>query len=105
MRQIEEIEASLQETGKGSFKDIFRNGSGRFANRAFIAIATQMGQQICGANAITFYQTTIFKKFLGMKGSMPVLMSAVLFSWYVSQLDFEWGQVWMIVADIQKGRF
>ncbi|CAI7576453.1 unnamed protein product [Penicillium bialowiezense] len=83
VRQIEEIEASLQETGKGSFKDIFRNGSGRFANRAFIAIATQMGQQICGANAITFYQTTIFKKFLGMKGSMPVLMSAVLFSWKV----------------------
>ncbi|KAJ5629106.1 general substrate transporter [Penicillium lividum] len=83
VHQIEEIEASLHETGKGSLKDIFRNGPGRFANRAFIAIATQMGQQICGANAITFYQTTIFKEFLGMTGSMSMLMSAVLFSWKV----------------------
>ncbi|KAJ5107637.1 general substrate transporter [Penicillium angulare] len=47
VRQIEEIEQSLQETGEGSFRDIFRKGPSRFGHRALIAIATQMGQQIC----------------------------------------------------------
>ncbi|KAL4954836.1 general substrate transporter [Aspergillus filifer] len=83
VHQIEEIEASLQETGKGSFKDILRNGPGRFGNRAGIAIATQMAQQVCGQNAITFYQSTIFKKFVGMSGNLSLLMSAVLFSWKI----------------------
>lgn len=87
VHQIEEIEASLQETGKGSFKDIFRNGPARFRNRALIAIATQMAQQMCGQNAITFYQSTIFKRFLGMNGNMALLMSAVLFTWYVHPLQ------------------
>ncbi|KAE8364521.1 major facilitator superfamily domain-containing protein [Aspergillus caelatus] len=81
VHQIEEIEASLQETGQGSFRDIFRNGPARFANRAFIAVSTQMGQQICGANAITFYQSTIYKNYLGMSGNLALLMSAVLFTW------------------------
>ncbi|KAK6812954.1 hypothetical protein RU639_010827 [Aspergillus parasiticus] len=83
VHQIEEIEASLQETGQGSFKDIFRNGRARFANRAFIAVSTQMGQQICGANAITFYQSTSFKNHLGMNRSLALLMSAVLFTWHL----------------------
>ncbi|GLA67361.1 hypothetical protein AtubIFM55763_006074 [Aspergillus tubingensis] len=81
VHQIEEIETSLQETGQGSFKDIFRNGPARFANRAFIAVSLQMGQQICGANAITFYQSTIFETYLGMDGTLSLLMSAVLFTW------------------------
>ncbi|PYI07007.1 hypothetical protein BO78DRAFT_429284 [Aspergillus sclerotiicarbonarius CBS 121057] len=83
IRQIEEVEQSLQETGEGSFKDIFRNGPSRFGHRALIAIATQMAQQICGQNAITFYQSTIFQEFLGMTGDMPLLMSAVLYSWKI----------------------
>ncbi|GLB10716.1 hypothetical protein AtubIFM57258_007125 [Aspergillus tubingensis] len=81
VHQIEEIETSLQETGQGSFKDIFRNGPARFANRAFIAVSLQMGQQICGANAITFYQSTIFETYLGMDGTLSLLMSADLFTW------------------------
>jgi MFS family permease len=51
-QEIREIEVSLQETGKGSFRDIFRNGPGRFANRAFIAAVTQCFQQMCGINAL-----------------------------------------------------
>ncbi|RAH47571.1 general substrate transporter [Aspergillus brunneoviolaceus CBS 621.78] len=77
---MEEIESSLQETGQGSFQDIFRNGPSRFGNGAFIAIATQMAQQMCGQNAITFYQSTIFKEFLGMDSKLALLMSAVLFT-------------------------
>ncbi|KAE8418026.1 major facilitator superfamily domain-containing protein [Aspergillus pseudocaelatus] len=40
-----------------------------------------MGQQICGASAITFYRSTIFKNYLGMSGNLALLMSAVLFTW------------------------
>ena len=78
VHQIEEIETTLQETGQGSFKDIFRNGPARFANRAFIAVALQMGQQICGANEITFYHPIIFETYLGMNGTLSLLMSAIL---------------------------
>ncbi|RDH29975.1 hypothetical protein BDQ94DRAFT_173463 [Aspergillus welwitschiae] len=78
VHQIEQNETTLQETGQGSFKDIFRNGPARFANRAFIAVALQMGQQICGANAITFYQSTTFKTYLGKNGTLSLLMSAIL---------------------------
>ncbi|KAJ5715275.1 general substrate transporter, partial [Penicillium malachiteum] len=83
VRQIEEVEQSLQETGEGSFKDIFRSGPSRFGHRALIAVCTQMAQQICGQNALTFYQSTIFKEFLGMTGNMPLLMSAILYSWKI----------------------
>lgn len=79
--QIEEIETSPQETGRGLFRDIC-NGQRRFGNRAFITIATQMTQQMCGQNVITFYQSTISKRFLGMNGKTALLMSTVLFSWY-----------------------
>ena len=82
MHQIEEIETSLQETGRGLFWDIFHSGPARFESQAFIAIATQMAQQMRGQNAITFYQSTVSKQFLGMNRKMVLLMSAVLFSWY-----------------------
>ncbi|KAJ5701316.1 general substrate transporter [Penicillium malachiteum] len=38
VRQIEEVEQSLQETGEGSFKDIFRSGRSRFGHTALIAV-------------------------------------------------------------------
>ncbi|KAI2996127.1 hypothetical protein CBS147346_9497 [Aspergillus niger] len=81
VHRIEEIETSLQEIGQGSFKDIFRNGPARFANRAFIAVALQMGQQIYGADAIFFYLSTIFETYLGMNGTLSLPMSAVHFTW------------------------
>ncbi|EYE99260.1 uncharacterized protein EURHEDRAFT_133544 [Aspergillus ruber CBS 135680] len=37
-----------------------------------------------GHNVITFYQSTISKRFLRMTGKMALLMSTVLFSWYSS---------------------
>lgn len=80
-RDVEEIETSLQETGKGSFKDIFRNGDGRFANRAFIAAATQCFQQMSGINALAFYQTTIFRTFLGLSADTARILSATVFTW------------------------
>lgn len=79
--EVSEIEESLQETGKGQFRDIFRNGSARFANRAFIAAATQCFQQMGGINAIAFYQKTIFRTFLGMSSETASILSATVFTW------------------------
>ena len=80
-QEIQEIELSLEETGKGKFRDIFRNGPGRFANRAFIAAATQCFQQVCGINALAFYQNSIFRQFLGLDADTASILSATVFTW------------------------
>ncbi|KAF7340189.1 MFS sugar transporter [Mycena venus] len=80
-QEIEEIEISLKETGKGSFRDIFRNGPGRFANRAFIAAAAQCFQQACGINVLGYYQTTIFINFLKLNSNTSRILSATVYTW------------------------
>ncbi|KAJ7037429.1 putative MFS sugar transporter [Mycena alexandri] len=80
-QEIREIELSLEEMGKGSFGDIFRNGPGRFANRAFIAAVTQCFQQMSGINVLGYYQTTIFRTFLGLDSSTARILSATVFTW------------------------
>ncbi|KAJ7171734.1 putative MFS sugar transporter [Mycena crocata] len=80
-QEIEEIEISLKETGKGSFRDIFRNGEGRFANRAFIAAAAQCFQQACGINVLGYYQTTIFINFLKLDPNTSRILSATVYTW------------------------
>ncbi|KAK7064797.1 MFS sugar transporter [Favolaschia claudopus] len=79
--QVREIELSLEETGKGSFRDIFRNGPGRFANRAFIAAVTQCFQQMSGINVLGYYQTTVFRTFLNLDSSTARILSATVFMW------------------------
>ncbi|KAJ6577115.1 general substrate transporter [Mycena sp. CBHHK59/15] len=79
-QEIREIEVSLHETGKGSFRDIFRNGPSRFANRAFIAATTQCFQQMSGINVLGFYQATIFRTFLGLDSSTARILSATVFT-------------------------
>ncbi|KAJ6569528.1 putative MFS sugar transporter [Mycena capillaripes] len=80
-REVEEIKLSLQETGKGSFRDIFGNGPGRFANRAFIAAAAQCFQQMCGINVLGYYQTTIFINFLKLRSDISRILSATVYTW------------------------
>ncbi|KAJ7051231.1 general substrate transporter [Mycena amicta] len=80
-REIRAIEISLEETGKGSFRDIFSNGPSRFANRAFIAAATQCFQQMSGINVLGFYQTTIFRTYLGLESQTARILSATVFTW------------------------
>ncbi|KAJ7451122.1 putative MFS sugar transporter [Mycena latifolia] len=79
--EVRAIEISLHETGKGSFRDIFRNGPSRFANRAFIAAITQCFQQMSGINVLGFYQTTIFRTFLGLDSSTARILSGTVFTW------------------------
>lgn len=80
-RDIKEIQESLEIMGKGKFRDIFRNGPGRFANRAFIAAAAQCFQQMCGINALAFYQTTIFETYLGLAPNTARILTATVFTW------------------------
>jgi len=80
-QDLREIEISLEETGKGTFRDIFRNGPARFANRAFIAAITQCFQQMSGINVLGYYQTTIFRTFLGLDSSTARILSATVFMW------------------------
>ncbi|KAJ6519211.1 putative MFS sugar transporter [Mycena sanguinolenta] len=80
-QEVREIEISLEETGKGTFRDIFRNGPGRFANRAFIAAATQCFQQMSGINVLGYYQTTIFRTFLGLPSTTARILTATVFMW------------------------
>ncbi|KAJ7480037.1 MFS sugar transporter [Mycena galericulata] len=79
--ELREIELSLMETGKGSFRDIFRNGPARFANRAFIAAICQCFQQMSGINVLGYYQTTIFRTFLGLDSSTARILSGTVFTW------------------------
>ncbi|KAF8213796.1 putative MFS sugar transporter [Mycena galopus ATCC 62051] len=80
-QELREIEISLEETGKGTFRDIFRNGPGRFANRAFIAAACQCFQQMSGINVLGYYQTTIFRTFLGLDSTTARILTATVFMW------------------------
>ncbi|KAJ7652045.1 general substrate transporter [Mycena polygramma] len=80
-QEVREIEISLEETGKGTFRDIFRNGPSRFANRAFIAAAVQCFQQMSGINVLGYYQATIFQTFLGLDSSTSRILSASVFMW------------------------
>ncbi|KAJ7171731.1 putative MFS sugar transporter [Mycena crocata] len=79
--ELRAIRISLEETGKGSFRDIFRNGPSRFANRAFLAAATQCFQQMSGINVLGYYQTTIFRTFLGLDASTARILSATVYTW------------------------
>ncbi|KAJ7171738.1 putative MFS sugar transporter [Mycena crocata] len=79
--ELRAMEISLEETGKGSFRDIFRNGPSRFANRAFIAATTQCFQQMSGINVLGYYQTTIFRTFLALNASTARFLSATVYLW------------------------
>ncbi len=80
-QDIKEIQESLGISGRGRFRDIFRNGPGRFANRAFIAAAAQCFQQMSGINALAFYQTTIFEMYLGLAPNTARILNATVFTW------------------------
>ncbi|PQE31592.1 sugar transporter protein [Rutstroemia sp. NJR-2017a WRK4] len=79
--EIAEIEAGLVISGQGSFRDIFRMGEERLFHRACLAASGQMFQQMCGINALAFYQTTIFESDLGLSAEIARILSACVFTW------------------------
>ncbi|KAF7306361.1 MFS sugar transporter [Mycena indigotica] len=79
--ELRAIEASLAATGTGNFRDVFTNGPARIANRAFVAAAAQFAQQMCGINVLGYYQTTIFRTYLGLDAQTARILSATVFTW------------------------
>ncbi|KAG0646498.1 Sugar transporter STL1 [Hyphodiscus hymeniophilus] len=77
---VSEIEESLLITGKGKFKDIFRPSEQRLFHRACLAAAGQMFQQMCGINALAFYQNTIFEQDLGLSTEIARILGACVFT-------------------------
>ncbi|PQE03364.1 MFS sugar transporter protein [Rutstroemia sp. NJR-2017a BBW] len=73
--EIAEIEAGLVISGQGSFRDIFRMGEERLFHRACLAASGQMFQQMCGINALAFYQTTIFESDLGLSAEIARILT------------------------------
>lgn len=78
--QIAEIRESLRISGKGSFRDLFRNGPQRLFNRTCIAVSSQMFQQFCGINALAFYQAIIFENYIEVSPAVARILSASVFS-------------------------
>lgn len=77
---IEEIRESLAIAGQSHFIDVFKNGELRLFNRACLACAGQMFQQMCGINALAFYVTTIFEQYLGLSGVLSRILGACVFT-------------------------
>ena len=77
---IAEISDSLAITGQGHFVDIFKNGELRLFNRACLACAGQLFQQMSGINALAFYVTTIFHDYLGVSAVQARILGASVFT-------------------------
>lgn len=77
---VAEINTSLAIASQGRFIDCFRNGDQRLFNRAGLACAGQMFQQLCGINALAFYLSTIFHNYLGLSGVQAGIVAASTFT-------------------------
>ncbi|KAI9035882.1 sugar transporter [Aspergillus affinis] len=62
-------------TEKGSFKMVFKNGPQRFFHRTLLGMGGQMMQQLSGVNLITYYNTVIFEKSVGMSHNTALLLA------------------------------
>ncbi|KAF9890846.1 hypothetical protein FE257_005417 [Aspergillus nanangensis] len=60
---------------EGSFMDVFKNGPQRFLHRTLLGMGGQMMQQMSGVNLITYYNTVIFEKSVGMSHNLALLVA------------------------------
>lgn len=80
---IRKMQVSLEETGKGSFRGIFRNGDGRVLNRTLLAMFSTFSQQINGIGVIGFYTAVIYSSLLGLSPLTSRILSGCT---YIFQL-------------------
>lgn len=78
---IQEMQESLAEMGKGSLLGLFRNKGDRLLNRTFLAMFATFSQQMNGAGVIGFYTTTIFAEYVGLPQLIARILSACVFTW------------------------
>lgn len=77
---INNFEFSLEETGKGHFKDLFTIGHNRLLHRTILAAGAQFFQQMNGINVIGFYAGALFEEYLGLSPIVSRVLSACTFT-------------------------
>ncbi|GAB7363332.1 hypothetical protein MBLNU230_g3613t1 [Neophaeotheca triangularis] len=76
MAELAEVEATVREMNKGSYRALFQMSSYREFHRVVLAYVNQMFQQISGINLITYYAPTLYNG-IGLEGpNIAKLMAA-----------------------------
>ncbi|KAL9054988.1 MAG: hypothetical protein Q9162_003843 [Coniocarpon cinnabarinum] len=78
---VAEIEETLRVSGEGKFSDIFKMGELRMFNRVCLASFAGFSQQMCGINAIAYFQTSIFQQYLHFEPIDARILAASVFTW------------------------
>ncbi|KAB8264562.1 hypothetical protein BDV32DRAFT_160100 [Aspergillus pseudonomiae] len=78
-QDIAEITQAIREeqsaTEESSFMMVFKNGPQKFLYRTLLGMGGQMMQQLSGVNLITYYNTVIFEKSVGMTHNLALLLA------------------------------
>ncbi|KAE8371242.1 hypothetical protein BDV26DRAFT_286933 [Aspergillus bertholletiae] len=78
-RDVAEITQAIREeqsaTEESSFRMVFKNGPQKFLHRTLLGMGGQMMQQLSGVNLITYYNTVIFEKSVGMSHNLALLLA------------------------------
>ncbi|KAK3331502.1 putative MFS sugar transporter [Apodospora peruviana] len=80
--EIEGIHLSLAKAGEAKFRHVFHNGEQgmRLLHRTCLACAVQVFHQMCGVNALAFYQTKIFEDGIGLASTPARILAASVFT-------------------------
>ncbi|PVH72316.1 general substrate transporter [Cadophora sp. DSE1049] len=78
---IVKMQYSLEEMGKGSFKELLSNKEDRLLNRTLLPMFATFSQQINGIGVIGFYTTTIFEQFIGLSPTIARILSGSIYIW------------------------
>ncbi|KAJ6114508.1 hypothetical protein N7486_000286 [Penicillium sp. IBT 16267x] len=85
MLEIHDISSALKEasTSERGFVDLFRSSPQRLFYRFCLAIGINFCAQMTGANAISYYGTTIFRSSLGLAQQKASLLNAGVLTWKI----------------------
>ena len=83
--EMQTISRALQEASSSErgFTDLFKNNRQRLFYRFCLAIGVNFGAQMTGANAISYYGTTIFRSSLGLPAQRASLLNAGVLTWKI----------------------
>lgn len=76
-KAIRDQQTSMDLAGQVKFWDFCRMGPQRTLNRTILAVTCLAGLQLTGVNAITFYTSTIFGRYLGLQPLVAKPLAAV----------------------------
>ncbi|OGE48088.1 hypothetical protein PENARI_c032G03697 [Penicillium arizonense] len=84
-QEIRAISNALQEasTSERGFSDLFKHNRQRLFYRLCLAVGINFAAQMTGANAISYYGTTIFQASLGLPEQRASLLNAGVLTWKI----------------------